>query len=246
MGMVLLYGMAQVDRDWHVKETSAAGCCRLYWVQGGTVRYEDPEQQTLLQHGRLYLFPSTVPYEMTQDRADPLRCLFLHLNVSPGLVGKMTDLEVREGSFLHRQLQSLEQCIPQNEKELCCAVGEVLETLFRRMGLIADPDPALSEVLCYMADHLQEPLTLEELSALAGYHPQYFVRYFKKRMGITPYRYLLDCRMQEAQRRLLEGAPVTAAAAGAGYRELKTFEQTFRSRFGTSPGLWRSSFRAEP
>lgn len=244
--MLLTYGVTRMVPDWHVTEPAAAGYSRMYWVHSGTVRYRDGERTLRLREGVLYLFPSTAPYVMTHDPANPLVCLFLHLNFFPGTVPRMSELGVEEGGFLHRQLQAMEICAARQEDDLAVATAAVLEAWFRREGLVREPDPALSELLLYIAANLRQPLTLEGLSRIAGYHPQYFVRYFKKRMGVTPYRYVLDCRMKEAQRLLQEGCSVTEAAAGAGYADLKTFEQAFRNRFGTAPGHWRSSYHLQP
>ena len=244
--MLLTYGVTRMVPDWHVTEPAAAGYSRMYWVHSGTVRYRDGERTLRLREGVLYLFPSTAPYVMTHDPANPLVCLFLHLNFFPGTVPRMSESGVEEGGYLHRQLQAMEICAARQGDDLAVATSAVLEAWFRREGLVREPDPALSELLLYIAANLRQPLTLEGLSRIAGYHPQYFVRYFKKRMGVTPYRYVLDCRMKEAQRLLQEGCSVTEAAAGAGYADLKTFEQAFRNRFGTAPGHWRSSYHLQP
>lgn len=42
----------------------------------------------------------------------------------------------------------------------------------------------------YMEEHLKENLTVEALSAWAGYSPWYFSRCFKEKVGASPMEYL--------------------------------------------------------
>lgn len=240
------YGVTRVLPEWYVTEPAAAGFSRIYWIHSGKVQYRDSRQELQLKKGWLYLFPSTAPYAMTHDPRDPLVCLFLHVNFFPRTVPEMAGYPVAEGSFLHRQLQALEICAANQERDLVSAASQVLEAWFWREGSIQEPDPGLSEILMYIAENLKQELTLEKLSRMAGYHPQYFIRYFKKKMGVSPYRYIIDCRMKEAQRLLQQGVPVAAAASEVGYADIKTFEQTFRNRFGTAPGRWRSTYYPQP
>ena len=244
--MLSEYGVTRVVPDWYVTEPAAPGFSRIYWVHSGKVRYQDGRQQLQLRKDWLYLFPSTAPYAMTHDPDDPLICLFLHVNFFPGIVPEMAGFPVPEGDFLHRQLQALEICAAKQDRELVSAGVQVLEAWFRREGSIREPDPELSEILMYISENLNRDLTLEGLSRMAGYQPQYFIRYFKRKMGITPYQYVIDCRMQAAQRLLQQGISVADAASGAGYADVKAFEQAFRGRFGVAPGRWRSTYRPQP
>lgn len=68
----------------------------------------------------------------------------------------------------------------------------------------------------WMRQHLDEPLTVEDLAARTVLSPRTFARRFKETTGTTPHRWLLDQRLQHAEQ-LLEstGLPVDAVAARA-------------------------------
>ena len=48
----------------------------------------------------------------------------------------------------------------------------------------------LNDLLLYIHEHVQQPLTVEELAGRMSMHPNHFIRYFKKQVGITPGNYV--------------------------------------------------------
>ena len=82
------------------------------------------------------------------------------------------------------------------------------------------------------------------MSSRYGYNAQYFIRLFKKSVGVTPYQYLKDFRMKKACEYLAMGSSVSETAALVGYKDSKTFSNAFREKMGFPPGQVRQ--RADP
>ena len=57
----------------------------------------------------------------------------------------------------------------------------------------------IREVLEYIHQNFQKPLTLANMAAVAGYSPNYFHNVFRRVMGITPQEYLMEQRLQRAK-----------------------------------------------
>jgi len=51
----------------------------------------------------------------------------------------------------------------------------------------------------YIKAHLHQDLKLNELAAIAQLSPYHFLRLFKQSLGITPYQYILQCRLNQAK-----------------------------------------------
>lgn len=57
---------------------------------------------------------------------------------------------------------------------------------------------AVQRMQDHILRHLQEPVTLGQLAARAGYSPYYCVRIFRELTGRTPFEYLRSLRLSRA------------------------------------------------
>ena len=75
---------------------------------------------------------------------------------------------------------------------------------------------------------------------LAGRSPEHVARIMQKHTGLTPTAWVNMQRLDHAAR-LLESTmiPVTEIAFEAGFENLGYFFRIFRTRYGTSPRLYR-------
>jgi len=88
----------------------------------------------------------------------------------------------------------------------------------------------------------EEPLSLDELAALAGLSRYHFVRVFRAVVGDSPHQYLIGARLRAAANRLLDTCePITAIALDVGFNDISHFNATFRQAFGAAPGAWRKA-----
>ncbi|MEV0093494.1 helix-turn-helix domain-containing protein [Streptomyces sp. NPDC050738] len=102
----------------------------------------------------------------------------------------------------------------------------------------------VGEVLAWMARHLEEEMTVEELATRAHMSPRTFARRFQQETGTTPYRWLLRQRVLYAQE-LLEGSDQTvdAIAGRAGFGTAAGLRHHFLRTLGTTPNAYRRTFR---
>ena len=107
-----------------------------------------------------------------------------------------------------------------------------------------EPAPAqagnLEEVARYMEEHLDEPLSIPQLSRRAFLSPTAFKAAFRQRYGLAVHAWLRQRRMERAAQ-LLRGSSLTVleVAQSVGYSSGSQFTAAFRERYGTSPGKFR-------
>ena len=108
-----------------------------------------------------------------------------------------------------------------------------------------EPDPSpqagnLEEVARYMEEHLDEPLSIPQLSRRAFLSPTAFKAAFRQRYGLAVHAWLRQRRMERAAQ-LLRGSSLTVleVAQSVGYSSGSQFTAAFRERYGTSPGKFR-------
>lgn len=104
------------------------------------------------------------------------------------------------------------------------------------------PGP-LSNILSWMAEHLDEPMTVVDLARRASMSPRSFARHFSSTTGSTPHRWLVVRRIGFAQQ-LLETSDlsVDVVAERTGLGNAANLRKHFARQVGTSPSAYRRSF----
>jgi AraC family transcriptional regulator len=99
-------------------------------------------------------------------------------------------------------------------------------------------------VLVHCEEHLEEPLQLAELAAIAGFSPHHFHRIFQHVTGEAPKEYLRRLRLERAVYRLkVSPDNVLEIALQAGFRTSETFTRAFTRHFGITPSEFRGVVR---
>jgi AraC family transcriptional regulator len=94
----------------------------------------------------------------------------------------------------------------------------------------------------FMADHLAEDISLDDLAELTGLTSKHFARAFKQSTGLPPHRFLIVQRIEAAKRRLTDGKISLAdVALACGFADQSHFTATFRRIVGVPPAIWRLS-----
>jgi len=99
----------------------------------------------------------------------------------------------------------------------------------------------MHRVQAHIDRHLDAPLDLEALAAVAHFSPYHFHRLFLAWTGQTLGGYLARRRLEKGAQRL-RGQPestVLEIALSVGYGSAEAFARAFKAHFGHSPTQWR-------
>ena len=102
------------------------------------------------------------------------------------------------------------------------------------------PPQHLQRAAELMQDDSASPLSLSQLSAVAGLTPSHFVRAFSRHYGMTPHAYLLDRRIRHARTLLKQGQPLAEVALASGFADQAHFQRQFKRRVAATPGQYRT------
>lgn len=106
---------------------------------------------------------------------------------------------------------------------------------------------AIEETLSYIATHLNEPLPVSQLAAMALMSEYYYIRVFRQVTGYTPHTYIVNARMHAAKYMLLTGeATLKEICTACGFSSTSAFCASFKKRFGVTPLTFRASAAAKP
>lgn len=121
----------------------------------------------------------------------------------------------------------------------------MIESIFTE--LVADasvkPIPTVGDKLQRVLDRLEadhaSPPSLEELASIAGLHPVYLARAFRKRHGIAPSEYLRKRRLHKAVSLIARRRTLARAASELGFVDESHLHRCFVAEFGITPGAFR-------
>ncbi|MBE5862663.1 MAG: helix-turn-helix domain-containing protein [Lachnospiraceae bacterium] len=99
--------------------------------------------------------------------------------------------------------------------------------------------PLVEKVNAYVEEHLEEPITLEQLAEHVHVSKYHFLRKFKELTGVTAHEFVMNKRLIRACELLQKGESVTSVYQSTGFSDYSVFLRNFRSAFGISPSQYR-------
>ena len=104
----------------------------------------------------------------------------------------------------------------------------------------------ITETCLYITQNFSRPLTLEEVSFLAGVSKSHFAHMFRKCTNMTFLDFLLQERIKKAKNMLMNSQkPITDIAFDAGFSSIPSFIRGFKKLTGTTPSEYRKQMLEE-
>ena len=102
--------------------------------------------------------------------------------------------------------------------------------------------PGIRTAVRYIEANYAEPITLAELSRMAGLSLHRFVTVFRGQVGIPPHQFVCRTRVGQARTLLQQGLPPATVAVDTGFCDQSHLSRHFKRFCGTTPGSYLNSF----
>lgn len=112
---------------------------------------------------------------------------------------------------------------------------------FQADGKVSRPDALLMRAKEYILAHLEDDVSLDDISQAAHLSKYHFLRLFRQQFGITPHQYVLSCRVNAARNDLAAGGPPSEVAFRYGFTDLSHFNRRFKRIYGKTPYQYQRS-----
>ena len=243
---------------WHDTLTIALvakGCMRIHIA--GTGHLVMPGNVVLLEPGRIHdgeAHDAALGWEYRVFYLDTK--VMERAAVDMGLASGATDT-CKHSVILDRQawrslLQvhtdlSSNQTLLERSSTLAQGLSDFIErTCVDRTGelLREKSSPGLSRAREYLHANWAQPLSLDELAAVAGLSRFHFLRAFRNRYGLPPHTYQLQMRVHRAREMMFQGLPAKDVALETGFHDQAHLSHTMRRFAGIVPGQIREYQRS--
>jgi AraC family transcriptional regulator len=225
-------------------------------VLDGTFQYRTAGGQALMTAGSLLLGGAGACFECGHEHGSGDRCLAFHF--SPDFIEDTAGAlrGVTGTGFRNVRIPPIDRLLPLlvRARRLACApdglLAEQLALDLVAATLTIDQETTeapgtgharqVAEAVRLIEARFADRLTIAGLARAVGMRRRRFAAAFRHVVGVTPYGYVLHCRLVAAARRLREEpSSVLEVALDAGFGDLSEFTRRFHAKFGRPPGQYR-------
>lgn len=217
------------------------GCHELVYYLSGAGQAVLKEREEPIAPGFFQFVPAGISHSETHTRETEVlflgfTCLDESLLPEAGLHADGRDTPVLQWM---RRIMTEAREQPALHREMVTALLTALLIILRRLRSAAPGRRSLQYAARFIRENYHQSFSLKGLAVDCGYGYDYFQHQFKRETGLSPQRYLMEQRLQNARRLLCAGASCTQAAYACGFSSAAQFSTLFRRAYGMSPREFR-------
>lgn len=248
--------------------------CRLFYVLSGQVVLHVEGQQHVMRPGALFYCRSGICYGLVSEGVELICLNFdldqhncTRTSSYPRIDARKTPPEncwtdpVSGDTFLNSFLflpeavsyrETLQCLLDEFATEKICyreSSSGILKTMLlqlHRQSIAASSvsEAAVTDTIAYIKTHYAQQLTNTQLSEMTGYHAYHLNRLFLRHTGTSIHRYILNTRINEAKKLLLNtDSTLAQIAETVGFNSNTHFSSYFRQSVGITPLEFRTQFK---
>lgn len=145
--------------------------------------------------------------------------------------------------YFRRCVQECDQKLYRYEAVVFGIVTELAVQLSRMLQAQGADHPEkpelLEQIIHHVEAHLAERITVADVAARFWVSQSTVSQLFRKKMGISFYRYVTRRRLLESKLLIKSGVPMEQVSVAVGFQDYSTFYRAFKSEFGISPTQYR-------
>ena len=120
-------------------------------------------------------------------------------------------------------------------KSLLVCLGQFFLHDAEDSAVIGTGNACVTRAIDYIAEHINEDLSLDTIAAALFVNKYYFAHIFKETTNTTPHRFVLKKRLILSKQFLEQGCPVTDVYSKCGFSDYTHFFRAFKKEFGMTP-----------
>ncbi|WP_055296486.1 AraC family transcriptional regulator [Coprococcus sp. AF99-45] len=164
--------------------------------------------------------------------------VILEKEKNSGILSLLDEIYKDAGKEMLRKELIIQNKISRLWDELFEEVPDIVQRESRNKNLLLQS--RLREMMQFIENHYKERISLERLAAEANISKSEALRCFKRGIGTTPVKYLIDYRLERAKELLCKtNDTIIRVAADVGIDNTSYFVRIFKKMYGMTPGAFR-------
>lgn len=235
-------------------------CYVIGFIEAGRRKLFCKDSQYVIKPGDIILFNPSDAHSCEQDDGGytDYRCMNIPVDIMQKITFEITGMaelpyfqkNIFSNSDLFEPLRNLHNMIMQKERDF--HKEEIF--LFLMGSLLAEgfslkrnnfSDCKIEKACSFLKENYSKDINLDELSSVCNLSKYYFVKFFTREKGISPYRYLQTLRIEKAKELLEQGRMPADVSVDTGFSDQSHFSNYFKDFTGLTPGQYRNIFMME-
>lgn len=225
---------------------------RLHFPIIGNAIYHDVNGDKLLTVGNIYLLVNSMSANFDLLENQQYYHMYIDFRTVPPLLNReVMEIDLSNDYYLMHLIKAMQFLVQDNVDDEHTSIREksdghaykqvqtlaqvILVHLGNKYGLQAIENPKIETAIKYVEEHYDENISNGDIADALHIDTRYFIRIFNKYVGMTPYQYLTQCRIEHAIEELRKGKSVTETALSCGYQNENAFRIAFKRIMGCSP-----------
>ncbi len=245
-----LCGISYCDGEYLISRKKSNIYCVEYIISGtGTVKTKGKTYYP--KKGDVYILMKDADHLYYSDKQDPWTKIWF--NISGVLADKLMNIYNSAGETLFENTDVYEYFAEFIEtaknrsltaEEIMSECSLVFHKILIKLQKIK-PKTESEIIRDYIDTHICEPLTIETLAKVIYRSRSQTIRIFQKAFATTPYKYILNAKIETAQTFLVgTNLPIKEIAFKLSFADEHYFSNIFKKRVGISPKEYRNKFHA--
>ena len=245
------FGRTALTEEWHFNHATPYNI--ICYVKSGKAAYILNGETHTFKEGHLYILSGLANITRTLIAGEVFDHMYFDFSSNKILKHDVVEIDVAKHPVLFSIAETIslffsetkisELTFPEyrNNKELLKMVNSFFEILIGATNsvvpLFTDIDPRISKSLDYIHKNFyNNELSVEKIANHIHMSVTYFNTLFYNETKKTPYKYIMEFRLNHAYKLLGDGESVKSVANTAGYATVYSFSKAFKQHFGVSPG----------
>lgn len=200
----------------------------ILFINPGEIHTGNSYRNNPLEYSAFYIPADFFTKELLQNSCNPTPVFPSLLKTNSRLVNEMKSL------FLSTQGQDLPLKIEEQKETVFGALLHFAQ-LSKPEATAILSKAAVQKVKSYIKDQYKNQFSLASLTNYAGLSPFHLVRSFKEAVGITPFQFLRNYRVEKAKQELLKKRNIAQVALEVGFYDQSHFHKHFKLVTGVTP-----------
>jgi AraC-like DNA-binding protein len=246
---LICVGHVSPDPAWRLK-SHCHHFNELIAVFAGRMHVRIGDEILHARAGDILFYPQRVAHEEWTEPQDPAETFFVgfenkHRDLHAGIPLHSRDLDGRVRQLLSWLYADRDLCAASEQSAPEAFLRAILAEI-QRIATVKD-DRLVSSIREFIYEHIDQPLTLEDLAEHAGISKFHFLRKYKSLTGRTPMQDLRALRTEYARELILTtNLQIKAIAPRAGLGNVCHLSHLFRKHMNLTPGNLRKNLKATP
>ena len=211
---------------------------RTYWllhfVVSGKGFFRIENREYTLRAGEIFVIPPYTEAYYEADAESPWEYIWIGFVTNTALPAQLNDvMTLQKAGHIFKSMKAAQDMSSGKTEFLCAKLWELFSAILENNETNLD---YIETSLNIIHAEYMLGITVQELADRLNLERTYFSHIFKKSVGVSPKKYLLNYRMKRAADLILNyGQSISTTALSVGYNDIYVFSKMFKQFYGVSP-----------